>query len=97
MDKEKLEIPMELDAAILQYAAAKKFPKMQWYRSWTFKAAAAVVVLAVLACTQIDWRQPQTVHFSSAEKDEFNWEVFEEKMEYIDEEIFFEAQYLAQL
>ena len=60
MDKEKLEIPMELDAAILQYAAAKKFPKMQWYRSWTFKAAAAVVVLAVLACTQIDWRQPQT-------------------------------------
>lgn len=100
MEKEKLEIPVELDAKIMQYAAEKKFIQHRWY--WSVPARAAAILLFGAAAVFF--------HFSDREhspKDNLplaensieipDWNDFEQKMEFIDEEIFIEARYLAQL
>ena len=97
MDKEKLEIPLELDAAILQYAANKRFPESRRHFSWVFKIAALFIAVSVFGIVQFSADKEETMQLSSAGTEEVDWENFEEKMEYLDEEIFFEAKYLAQL
>ena len=100
MKEKKIEIPLELDAAVIQYAASKNFQKRNWY--WSLPARAAVLVFAgaVLAYIQFgrDNGMEQIVHteeiarFGSPE-----WSDFEEKIEFVDDEILAEAKYLAQL
>ena len=97
-DREKIEIPTELDAKILQYAADKKFPQFRWYNSWAVRAAAVVIIGAAFICTDIFYdREPERPTLAAVEKEELNWVDFEEKMDYLNDEIFVEAQYLAQL
>ncbi len=98
MTKEKFEIPTEVDAAILQYAAAKKFSRQRWY--WSVPARAAAVALLALGIGYMQFymaekKLEKTV--VTAELDNADWTAFEEKLEFVDDAIFSEANYLAQL
>ena len=98
MTKEKFEIPIELDAAVLQYASEKKFVRRRWYWSVPVRAAAAAAValgLAYMQFFQAEKRVENTVQ--TAEAENFDWNDFEAKLEFVDEAIFDEARYLAQL
>lgn len=100
MKDKKFEIPMEIDAAIMQYAAEKKFCQLKWYRSLAARAAALVFVGAVLAYVQFfpDRNVQKIEHMAEKGKSEMtDWNDFEEKMEFVDNEILAEAIYLAQL
>ena len=100
MKEQKIEIPLELDAAVIQYAASKNFQKRSWY--WSLPARAAVLVFAgaVLAYIQFgrDNSMDKTVNTAEIARLEINdWNDFEEKLEFVDDAIWAEAKYLAQL
>ena len=100
MKEQKIEIPLELDAAVIQYAALKNFQKRNWY--WSLPARAAVLVFAgaVLAYVQFgrDNSMDKNVHTAEIARFEIHdWNDFEEKLEFVDDEIWAEAKYLAQL
>lgn len=101
MKKEKFEVPIELDAKILQYAAEKKFTAMHWYRTLPARAAAVILIGAIIGSLQFASREnkekyiPQTAENFPAEN--LNWNDFEERMEYVANEIADEAVYLAQI
>lgn len=102
MNKEKLEVPIELDAKILQYAAEKKFVRQVWYRSLPARAAALIIFGAAFALLQTVNRTDNSKNIKIAEniqvqQDVPDWNDFEKKLEFVDEEIFAEAVYLAQL
>lgn len=98
MTKEKFDVPVEADAVVLQYAAAKKFNRNRWYRSVPVRAAAVIAVASGLAYMQF-FRTENRVEkpVQVAETENFDWNDFEEKLEFVDEAIFAEAKYLAQL
>lgn len=98
MTKEKFEVPIEVDAAILQYAAAKKFHRRKLYWSLPVRAAALIAIAGGLAYMQF-FRAENKVEqkVQMAETETFDWNEFEEKLEFADQEIFAEAKYLAQM
>ena len=104
MKKEKIEVPIELDAEILQYAASKKFKvrQMRWYRTLPARAAAVIFIGAVIGVLQFadkhkEAKPGRELAKTAVQQDVFDWNDFEEKMEYVAAEIADEAFYLAQL
>lgn len=98
MTKEKFEIPTAVDAAILQYAAAKKFKRQRWYWSVPARAAAVALLALGIGYMQFDMADKKVeAAVVTAELDTADWAAFEEKLEFVDDAIFSEANYLAQL
>lgn len=101
MENKKIEVPLELDAAILQYAAGKKFVQFHWYRTVPAKAAAVLLLGIGLSAVYFSaLREEKTGDLPLAENVQYeniDWNEFEYKLEFVDAEILAEAKYLAQL
>ena len=100
MKNEKIEVPLELDAAVMQYAAEKNFAEKRWYWSLPARAAAVLLFGLALAVLHFAGEKPREGYVSVAEMEQYenlDWTDFDSKLEFVDEEIMAEAKYLAQL
>lgn len=101
MKKEKIDVPIELDARIMQYAASKKFVSLRWYNTLPARAAAVIFIGVIVGVFQFSVRKDAGKGIQQVAEqvqiDNINWNDFEERMEYVAGEIDKEAVYLAQL
>jgi hypothetical protein len=101
MKNEKIDVPLDLDAKILQYAESRKFNRMCWYRTLSTRAAAVIVIGAIIGTVQLAGRKNDSRYIQqlaeNTAQENFDWNEFEEKLEYVDNEIADAAFYLAQL
>lgn len=101
MKNEKIDVPLELDAKILQYAESRKFNHMRWYRTLHARVAAVIMLGIIIGAVQLAGRKNNSRYIQqmaeNTAQENFDWNEFEEKMEYVDNEIADEALYLAQL